>query len=302
MSVAKGLAGLLRWAAALVLLLVFVAFLLVLRFPKEELKGYCEARIAQLFGGGACTIEEIAFALPPAIKFLTIRVHDDSGSVETPPLLVDEVIITPRLSSLGRRFLIEAKAYDGTLRMGVKKDGQKLQLTDIVLDGLDLGKMVPLHRRLGRSFSGRLSLSGDYVTTLKEVTRGQADLQLLLVQGAFPLRRPVLTLNRIDLQRAQCTLKSEKGMVTIGQGTFEGRELRGSLTGQILLTAKVQAGELHMTGELEVKRIPRVGASLEDIQLSRFVRQYGGGTLGYRVQGTLDRPQFLVTGRGEHDL
>ncbi len=272
---------------------VLTGILLYVRFPGAAVKKYCAGYVEKVFPGIDCGIGALSFGLPLTFKVSDVRLT----KVEQP----DDVIfaaqsfaIRPHLSYPIQVFTLSGDMYDGayTSELTLKRKKGAFSLTKLTIENLDLQKLTYLQEQLDRDFTGRLTVTGEYSGVLGRLLEGEARGNIEIDKGSMELLQPVLSLNTIDLQKAEFGFQFKDHELQIQEGSFNGEELEGNFSGYIEVLSPWLESEFDVAGDLEVHTALLEGSPRVKSIVSSLQRRHKRVTLPFNVSGSVDNPLF----------
>jgi type II secretion system protein N len=311
-----------RWSLYGIYALLLVAILLYIRFPAQQFKTFCTQVINQHVSGYESSIESLRYQFPLTLVANNLHLQtnnqaaksrssagaipgaSDTGSgkrsdAKTPAMAGDvidiqKVTLTPSLSGRGKTFSISITAYGGTHQatLALDRAHSTFTLPKIEINGLDLAKLPWLQIQTGRAITGLLTAQGSYSgQSGQDISKGTGQGTVYIKNGTFELLEPILSLKNIDVASGEALIKLQEQKMLLTKGKFSGKDLEGTLSGQInSLGVSLAAMQLDMKGALAplpalVKKSGQAQPLLKELQKNH-------ATLPFQLQGTIGKPVF----------
>jgi len=272
---------------------LLTVLLLYVRFPGEKFKAYCEQRVEQLLPGSACTIEEIAYRFPLSAAFANIHIMHTIDGQDT-DMVVKRLSITPMPLQFWRAFTLHGEMYSGLFTAGLDVDSatQQFTLTDIHLEGLDVGKLVEGVGLADRELSGILAFAGEYRATNNHPDDGVGTGQIEVISGSIGLLQPILALSAIEFDTLAVGVSRQNGVVQFIDGELVGKEISADFSGEMRLASSFLQSDILLTGHLAPDAAFLRAHPREQQFVQRLLQRYKVTVLPFKVGGTVQRPLF----------
>lgn len=272
---------------------LLTALLLYVRFPGEKFKAYFEQRVEQLLPGSACTIEDIAYRFPSSAAFANIHIMRTIDGQDT-DMVVKLLSITPIPLQFWKAFILHGEIYSGLFTAGLDVDSaaQQFNLTDIRLEGLEVGKLVEGIGLADRKLSGILAFTGDYRAAKNHPGDGVGTGEIEIVSGSIGLMQPILALSAIEFDKLTVGLSPENGVVRFIDGELLGKNISADFTGEMRLTSPFLQSNILLTGHLAPDDVFLRDHPREQQFVQRLLQRYKVTVLPFKVGGTVQRPLF----------
>lgn len=272
---------------------LLTALLLYVRFPGEKFKAYFEQRVEQLLPGSACTIEDIAYRFPSSAAFANIHIMRTIDGQDT-DMVVKLLSITPIPLQFWKAFTLHGEMYSGLFTAGLDVDSaaQQFNLTDIRLEGLEVGKLVEGIGLADRELSGILAFTGDYRAANNQPGEGVGTGEIEIVSGSIGLMQPILALSAIEFDKLTVGLSPENGVVRFIDGELLGKNISADFTGEMRLTSPFLQSNILLTGHLAPDDVFLRDHPREQQFVQRLLQRYKVTVLPFKVGGTVQRPLF----------
>ncbi len=224
------------------------------------------------------------------IKIGDLRLTDEGKGTEK-PLLIDEIKISPSLSSLfskGKKASFIAKIEEGSLEGTVDySGGKKLDFLEAKLDRVDIKVMESLLKNVEDvpGFGGKVSGEVNVLTDRKGS-----------VKGDFRLRSDDLSLSGLKIRNFSLpdykSLRSDiKGRINRGRTWIDNLRIESEdfdlvLAGTAPLPWKIKKGTLDLSVNLELK----TGSKMKF--LKAFMKEEEDGTISAKIKGPFRKIRF----------
>ncbi len=280
------------------MLLMF--FLLYYRFPSTALMNHIESTFQKKYPGYTLSIEKTDIDFPPGISFLNARVFKNHlpeiAFFETKHLKT-----RPDLISLFRdrqRFRFDCTAYEGNISgyFGIKETNtEPIYDTSISISDIDLEKYPVFSKMLGHEIKGILNGRIDIKDHGIVFFDGKGEINLTISKGRLEVVKPIIGINSVNFDNLLMNLLIEKGRVELREVEIKGREIQGSLSGNIILKEDISNSSLNIRGTVEPMGglVSRLGSGSRSMKLLR--RRLRNGRLSFRISGTFESPRFNFT-------
>jgi type II secretion system protein N len=274
--------------------LILTAGLLYFRFPAEKFKAYCEINLSKLMPGTECSIDRIHYSFPISLAADNIKISSKKAKKQE-LFTIDEALISPDFSAISSQLQVKLKAFNGIHSFSLVPDPEKNEFTlkDIQVHNLDPSRIPFLGEATNRKIVGTVDGSGQYHGNWKNGKySGDGKGQITLQKGSFSLLLPILTLNSIDLKKFTTDFVFQKNNFQCTKGNFNGKELKGTFSGNLNLTSTLKAATLSFTGELEPLPPLLKKSTHAKKMLVLLKRQRKRGTVPFLLKGTVQKPSF----------
>ncbi|MBW1935219.1 MAG: type II secretion system protein GspN [Deltaproteobacteria bacterium] len=289
-----------KWFAYILYSLLLCAALLYYRFPSEEAKDYLEGSFARAAPQFSLSIHRVS--LDPGFRIKLEKI-DVSRRLE-PELFVfkaGSLFIRPRLRSFlrGKKvFCFEGTAYGGHLNGcagGMAKRKEAPFSFSLQLEALRLETFDGLQRWLGRRVKGTLSGNISCTETTDSLLKGSGDAHLRLAKGEVELLQPVLGLRSVKFDKIEMRVSLKSGRAELVSAEMEGPDLKGSVTGTIILSKEILKSRLNLKGNVEPRRGFYQTISNNPLSSKFFKARAKRGRLYFSIRGILEKPslQFI---------
>jgi type II secretion system protein N len=284
---------LLFWGLPLYTLLLTVA-LLYYRFHAEELRLFCQTKLEQLLPGTHCSVGNLSYRFPLSMNLKQIDFKSRQGKKQ-PLCSIDQVTISPQLSSLVSHFHVDIIAWNGehSFSLLLKQAEQQFTLEDIQLHNLDLARVPFLQETFGREITGSLSGNGTYHSTWdKKGYSADAQGNMVIDNGSFSLLLPIFSLQKIDLKKLTADLVLQKNHLQLNKGNFHGQELKGKFSGILALESPLKHSGFSFKGDLEpLPPLLKKSKYAQDMVI-QLKKQHANATLPFLLEGSVENPKF----------
>ncbi len=279
----------LKYIASVVLFFFFFTLFFYIYFPSDSLKKRISLEIRDRFGLSV-DIGTVDISPLANIKIGDLRLTDEGKGTEK-PLLIDEIKISPSLSSLfskGKKASFIAKIEEGSLEGTVDySGGKKLDFLEAKLDRVDIKVMESLLKNVEDvpGFGGKVSGEVNVLTDRKGS-----------VKGDFRLRSDDLSLSGLKIRNFSLpdykSLRSDiKGRINRGRTWIDNLRIESEdfdlvLAGTAPLPWKIKKGTLDLSVNLELK----TGSKMKF--LKAFMKEEEDGTISAKIKGPFRKIRF----------
>ncbi len=285
--------------AYLLYTLAVLAFMLWYQFPADAAKTRLESELDSATPALQWKIGSIGLTLPADIHFADIRVS--SLNRNKTEVTIDSLSLRPDLPSyLNNRKLSAGYRLDALHgrvrgRLILAADYNSLHFEGKVT-GMQIQEMQPILQQLDRTVSGTMSGSFTGMGQLRGPVMTELQGNLLLVQGEIGFQKPVLGMEQLAFNRLSSSIRYEKGVIHLEDGTIESRLLAGEFSG----TVKPVPGDIgRSTLDLNGALIPRpefLSGVGDDMTVEVLKRHLQEGTLPFTINGLLKEPGIVFAG------
>jgi type II secretion system protein N len=271
--------------------LVLTGALLVFLFPRERVSAWAAHLVEQHLDGMACSIEDIRYVHPLKLRLYQVRLEPVRSAYQVP---VDTLLLTFDLAWPVRQVGVSAVIYGGTLetKVSFNQSYDRFNLENINISEILLPELDFLQQSIDRPLQGRLRFKGRAVIERNTLDRFRLSGNLSIADFSTELRRPILSIGQVDLDRVSASLTIGDGVVDLSDGQFTGTLIAGDFTGRILLDSPWSQSRLDLAGGLS----PQASLLNQDPQVraaaAELFKRYRTETIPWLVEGTLQLPEF----------
>ena len=272
---------------------LLTALLLYVRFPGEKFKVYFEQRVERLLPGSACTIEDIAYHFPSSAAFANIHITRTIDGQDT-DMVVERLSVTPEPLQFWRAFRLHGEMYSGLFTAGLDVDSktQQFHLTDIHVEGLEVGKLAESIGLADRQISGVLAFRGDYQAKSTQPNDGIGTGEVEVVDGSIGLLQPILALSAIEFAKLTVSINRQNGVIQFVDGELLGKEMNADFAGEMRLASPLLQSNILLNGHLAPDEVFLRDHPREQQFVQRLLQRYKVTVLPFKVGGTVQRPLF----------
>lgn len=272
---------------------MLTAVLLYVRFPEEKFKVYCQNRIERLLPGSACNINHIGYRFPFSAAFETIKISRTIDGQEA-DLVVDRLVISPEPLQFWRAFKLDGEIYSGQFQAGLDVDAtaQTFQLTNIIIEGVEVGGLVEGIGITDRKISGILDFSGDYQAKNMSPNDGTGKGVVQIITGSMALLQPILALSTIEFEKVAVSVTQQNGILSFVEGELLGNEMSADFSGELRMAKPLLNSSILLTGHLDPDNGFYRSHPEQQQFVQRLLQRYKMTVLPFKVGGTLKRPLF----------
>lgn len=236
---------------------IITVIFLYLLFPSEMLRKYVVLKVTNNNPNIILAISKAKLAIPVALQFedVVIRFKDKPGAT----LEADTIKAWPALTSLIRKklsFRVMAKAFQGQIEARIifpngLKPGEPITLnTD--LSQLNMEQCSYLKKVLRRQIKGILSGTLSYEGKYDEIVSGTGTADLILQDGNIELLKNMFGFDTLAFDEVTASMTLKNRNLKINKANLTGKQVRGSLNGNILIERDVAQSRLSLRGTAEI--------------------------------------------------
>lgn len=264
-----------------------------LLFPDEKVKDYMTFQVNRAYPDLGLSIDGIQLDFPPGIRISGASLAHSNSEM----LRVERAHITPKLLSLlgenpvysftGRTLDGE---FDGKAAVFKEKEGHQFEIEGDFED-FQISRIPALQQLGQRKITGRLS--GNLIYRGKG-SAGTTRINVTLSNGEFELSTPVPNLDNIAIDTLEADMILTGERLQVKKCEFSGRQIEGTLSGNIRLKKPFKEGTLHLRGRLKPQ--PEFLSGIKKIIPEALLPKRLMGRNGFPIalNGTLERPGFLL--------
>jgi hypothetical protein len=165
-------------------------------------------------------------------------------------------------------------------------------LTDIVVEGLEVGKLVESIGLVDRKISGTCKFKGDYRAANDHPTDGVGTGDVEVVSGSIGLLQPILALSSIEFETLTVGVSRQNGVIQLVDGQFLGKEISADFTGEMRLISPLLQSSILLNGHLAPDDAFLRDHPREQQFVQRLLQRYKMTVLPFKVGGTMQSPLF----------
>jgi type II secretion system protein N len=278
----------------LVYAVVLTTVLLYIRFPTEKVKLYCEKRIEHFLPPeSVCRIGRIDYQFPLSVKVTNVQLTEIVDGIHS-QLLVSRLAVSPDFANMPRTFVLNGEIYQGNFGLNLTVDvrGKSFQLSDIHLNGFNLGKWANDFSLLDRKISGIVGFTGTYQGKYTSPLEGEGKGKLVITDGSVELIQPVLSLSSLEFDRIAVDMTHKMGVLGFVGGEVLGKEISADFTGEMKATVPLINSNILFSGHLTPKEGFLAAHPAEKHVVEQLLRRYKTPVLPFKVGGSIIRPTF----------
>ena len=285
--------------------LVLSGVLLVVLFPRERLSSWAARLVEQQLHGITCSIEDIRYVHPLKLRLYQVRLGHVESGYQVP---VDTLLMTFDLAWPVRQVGVSAVIYGGTLEteVGFDQSFERFDLENLNISEMQLQELDLLQQSIDRPLQGWLGFKGRAMIDRNNIERSRLSGNLNIADFTTELRRPILSIAGLELDRVSAAITYGDGVFDLIDGQFSGALLTGNFSGRILLDRPWPRSSLDLAGGL----VPQAALLDKDPQVraaaAELFKRYRTETIPWLVEGTLELPEFrfgdLVDGAGSQRI
>jgi type II secretion system protein N len=251
------------------------AVFLYLLFPSEVVERHIISLVSTANPHLALSIGTVTPAFPPALQMKQVSLRNSRHAEFS--LDADRITVSPSITGLltGTMALnIYTRTSNGIIRGNIEfTDGSKKPSIKIRADGenIDVGACPwPAALTAGGTATGTMKGTVTYDGRYDDIIKGRGKADIILENGSLLLPANTFGTGTVDFDTVTASMTLKDGVLKIDQLDFSGRQLRGTLSGNIHLTSPVTKSRLSLAGKAELPVL--------------------GKTMAVTLQGTVDTP------------
>lgn len=272
--------------------LLLTGVLLYVRFPSAEVQEYLGGKIAAIIPSTDIQAGDFRYVFPTTIRFDRVVIQAADGGDEL--ALVENLAVSPVMAGLGLKYSLSGDLYGGTFRCGLKLSPMagKFIMEDMDIAGLDLGRTNFVQRLFQREIEGALDFNGTVAGDLSGKGVGRFEGEVVIRDGGFPLRQPILLVTRMDFQELAAKVSFENELLNLLDGSLKGEKFHAEYAGKLRTANNPETWQLELSGSL-MPRQEYTGANPQVLRVvNRLQKQFRKNDLPFRVNGSIVNPRF----------
>ncbi len=242
------------------------------QFPSEAVTNYLFTAIHSKNPDMVLSAENSTFGILPSLTLqkATIRfIRTPKSTLEAEVVKIRPAIMKGLQGRLSCS--VDANAYGGRIQTNVNFINRFTTRSPIAatmnLTRVNVGDCTFLKTLLGRKITGILEGSLTYSGRYDQAIKGTGDAKLTLTQGTIQLLKSMFGFDALTFDSITAHLTLSNGTLKVDSVNFSGRELRGSLKGNVYINRDINQSRLALKGSVEIPA------------LNRTFSTYIGGTL-----------------------
>lgn len=252
-------------------------FFSCMRFPYHIVKPKIEGSLSRALHADV-SVGNVAGHFPLGLVLEDLRV---GGETVAPRLTLRPAFTSLLMGRLGLVLAVDQTRgrLDCTVKTSFKHPGDPLALK-FKLKEFDIAPLKKLTRG-DLEIAGTVTGEGRLATEHANFKDSRGDIDIMCKNGQVPFNLPALPLGAVTF--ADLTLKAamDRGQLEIKEVQLSGNDVSGTLSGGVSLGMNIMTSELNINGSLKLSQAYR-----------QMLRNPGGDTMRFRLQGTLGRPRL----------
>lgn len=236
-------------------ILITVVFLYCC-FPSDNVAKYIKSTVASNNPDITLSLDSVKLGFPPGIRLKNLLVSFKDKPVAI--LKADILRVRPDLASLLRRrlsLLFDANTYEGNIK-GSLNFTNLFSLKGPVnaeaeFDDINIGSSSYLRTLLGRQVIGKLKGSLSYNSN-RELIDGTGSAEIKLLDGSVQLLKNVFGFDKLVFDEIETDMVLKNRTLKMNKLNLNGKQLQGSLNGNIFLANDIKLSRLAMKGDVEI--------------------------------------------------
>ncbi|MBE9547106.1 MAG: type II secretion system protein GspN [Proteobacteria bacterium] len=250
-----------KWIAYTIYGILVTVVFLYWCFPSDNVADYIESTVTANNPNITLSIDSVKLSFPPGIRLnnLLVGFKDKPGST----LKANILRIRPGLAKLLRGRLSLLLGVD-TCKGNIKG---RLNFTNLFsveghvnakakVDNIDIGSCSYLKTLLGRQVTGKLKGSLIYNGN-KELTNGAGSAEFVLLDGSIQLLKEVFGFDKLVFDAIETDMVLKNRILKMNRLNLSGKQLRGSLNGNIFLDNDITRSRLDIKGNVVIPALNR---------------------------------------------
>jgi type II secretion system protein N len=258
---------------------VCLFFFSCMRFPYHIVKPKVEGVLSRAMHTDV-SVGNITGHFPFGLAFEDLRI---GGETVAPRLMLRPAFTGLLMGRLAVVMALEQAQgrLDCTVKTSFKNPGDPLALK-FKLKDFDLAplkKIIPGAQEIAGTVTGE----GRLTTERASFRDSQGTIDITCKNGQIPLHIPSLPLAAVTFSDLTFKAEMDRGQLDIEEAKVNGNDISGALSGGVRLGMRAEASELNITGTVKLSQAYRMMLGNSRSENMRF-----------RIQGTLQRPRFLM--------
>ena len=279
-------------------ILLIMGFLYYL-FPEDAFIDYLKATADKRNAEYLHFIQHMELGFPPGVTLQGLRLARKSEP-ERSLFKARRLTVRPAMRSLvdGRpKICFDSRAYkgelDGCIRFGNRRFQSPVNVS-VQLKDLRLEDYAYMEDMIGRRVSGLLGGVLEYSGNPKAWMRGEGEGDLRIANGRVELVQPLFIFESIDFEEVTARFVLKNQRINLTQMQLNSPDIKGSLSGSIVLKNKLARSILSLKGTIEPYAGLFKGNKGGAGALQFFKNRLRQGKLTFTVRGTLEEPRFKL--------
>ena len=245
-----------KWVAYTIYGILITVVFLYCCFPSNNVAEYIKSTVAANNPNITLSFDSVKLGFPPGIRLknLLVSFKDKPGAV----LKVDILRARPGLASLLQRrlsLLLDADTCEGNIK-GCLNFTNLLPAEGSVnvkaeFDDINIGSCLYLKTLLGRQIIGKLKGSLSYNGN-RELIDGTGSAKITLLNGSAQLLKNVFGFDKLVFDKIETDMVLKNRTLKMNKLNLTGKQLHGSLNGNIFLANDIKLSRLAMKGDVKI--------------------------------------------------
>lgn len=245
-----------KWVAYTLYGILITVVFLYCCFPSNNVAEYIKSTVAFNNPDITLSLDSVKLGFPPGIRLknLLVSFKDKPGLI----LKADILRARPGFTNLLKRrlsLLFDANTYEGNIKgclnftnlLFVKGPvNAKAEFNDI-----NIGSCSYLKTLLGRQVVGKLKGSLSYNGN-KEIIDGTGSAEITLLDGSVQLLKNMFGFDKLVFEEIETDMILKNRTLKMNKLNLTGKQLHGSLNGNIFLANDIKLSRLAMKGDVEI--------------------------------------------------
>lgn len=285
------------WYVLYTMLLTF-GFLYYL-FPGEAFTDYIKATADKKNPRYVHSVREMALSLPLGLKLVDPRLSKKSDPDKS-LFTAKRATIRPVMRSLldGKpKICFSADAYEGDLNGCLRFESRDLKspfAVSIQIKNVRIHDNAYLEEMIGRRVDGILGGVLEYRGEKGSWIKGAGEGDLRIAKGRFELLQPFFIFESLNFDEVSLRFVLENQRINVTQAQLNSPEIKGSISGTIILKNNLSKSVLSLRGSIEPFAGLFQGTKGASGAVQFFKKRLRKGKLSFTVRGTLEEPRFRL--------
>ncbi len=282
------------WLSLVLYGILLVGLLLYLRFPGGKFRQFSCDLIEKRIPGVTCSIGSTGYGFPLKILYGDVQLSDAVNS-EVKFFEDSLLVIEPVWRNPTRAISLQSNAFGGSHSglLVIEDENDTIELRDLRISNLDLGKLQFLQGKLDRNLTGLLEAQVSSVLEAQGFTIVTAQGSIGVSEGTLELKKPILELTTFEIQESSFDFDMKGKELKISNGEVTNPKLKVNFAGEMTLAEPILAGTISLQGGITPQAHLFQGKRELKTIVTRMQRRYGDVSLPFRIDGTIGRPTFV---------
>ena len=250
-----------KWIAYTIYGILVTVVFLYWCFPSDNVADYIESTVTANNPNITLSIDSVNLCFPPGIRLnnLLVGFKDKPGST----LKANILRIRPGLANLlrGRLSLfLDANTREGNIKGRLNFanlfSGKGPVNAKAKFNNIDIGSCSYLKTLLGRQVTGKLKGSLIYNGN-RELINSAGSAEFVLLDGSIQLLQNMFGFDKLVFDAIETDMVLKNRILKMNKLNLSGKQLRGSLSGNIFLNNDITRSRLNIKGNVAIPALNR---------------------------------------------